>query len=257
MNRLYDVALSFFRPEQKDSNLSEYFASFKSIYEEFNTLMSLDLDLEKRRQQREKLAIIAFLSGMRSEYDSARSQILASGETSLTEAFSRANRSVRPTSFNPDLSERSGLVGHASYDAGGSRGGRGGRGGRGRRSGRGLDGKFTCYHCGGVGHTRDRCWKLHGKPPQVRSANVVSGMDMGIQDLSINSESPSEGRVSLSAAEYSHLMSQISTSAPATTSATTNASAFMSVSPHTWVIDSGASDHMTGNTGPVYEADDW
>ncbi|GAB2276179.1 hypothetical protein Dimus_039177 [Dionaea muscipula] len=148
----------------------------------------------KMREQREQLLIMAFLSGLRSEHDSFRSQILASKETSLTEAFSRANRAIRPSSNSSLFSgDRATLA-----SSGGSRGRGRGRGGdrpfctHYQRSGHIIetyyqlhdrpsstttstpDGRSICAHCKAPGHTRDRCFKLHGRPSASRSANVTS-----------------------------------------------------------------------------------
>ncbi|GAB2286051.1 hypothetical protein Dimus_039743 [Dionaea muscipula] len=194
VNRLYDVSQSLFRPHQGDLSLRDYFASYKKLSEEFNVLMPISADVAKMREQREQLLIMAFLSGLRSEHDFVRSQILASKETSLTEAFSRANRAIRPSSDSSSFSgDRAALA-----SSGGPRGRGRGRGGdcpfcthcqrpghiietcyqlHGRPSSTAtstLDGRPTCTHCKAPGHTRDRCFKLHGRPPASRSANVTS-----------------------------------------------------------------------------------
>ncbi|GAB2288053.1 hypothetical protein Dimus_037975 [Dionaea muscipula] len=63
--------------------------------------MPITADVAKMQEQHEQLLIMAFLSGLRPEHDAIRSQILASRETSLTEAYSRANRAIRPQLSSP------------------------------------------------------------------------------------------------------------------------------------------------------------
>ncbi|CAH9092634.1 unnamed protein product [Cuscuta europaea] len=103
----------------------------------------------------------------------------------------------------------------------------------------------TCYHCGAEGHVKKNCWKLHGRPPQTsgqfpprRVANTV------IQDGIL----PTPSTVTISVDEYARLQQLSLTASSATTQVDTgNPAACLSTSSRNWVIDSGATDHMTGN----------
>ncbi|RVW86922.1 Retrovirus-related Pol polyprotein from transposon TNT 1-94 [Vitis vinifera] len=102
-----------------------------------------------------------------------------------------------------------------------SRGGRSGTQGRGQRP--------HCTYCNKLGHTRDRCYQLHGRPP--RTAHMAQ-----------SSDSPLPQPPSSSA-------SQTSQASIASVAQPGNASACLT---HTsslgpWILDSGASDHLSGN----------
>ncbi|RVW77221.1 hypothetical protein CK203_043323 [Vitis vinifera] len=102
-----------------------------------------------------------------------------------------------------------------------SRGGRSGTRGRGQRP--------HCTYCNKLGHTRDRCYQLHGRPP--RTAHMAQ-----------SSDSPLPQPPSSSA-------SQTSQASIASVAQPGNASACLT---HTsslgpWILDSGASDHLSGN----------
>ncbi|RVW96902.1 Retrovirus-related Pol polyprotein from transposon TNT 1-94 [Vitis vinifera] len=102
-----------------------------------------------------------------------------------------------------------------------SRGGRSGTRGRGQRP--------HCTYCNKLGHTRDRCYQLHGRPP--RTAHMAQSSDSPL------SQPPSSSA------------SQTSQASIASVAQPGNASACLT---HTsslgpWILDSGASDHLSGN----------
>ncbi|KAF7819991.1 NADPH-dependent diflavin oxidoreductase 1 isoform X1 [Senna tora] len=82
----YDVCKAFYRPEKLDKSLVTYFMEFKKAYEELNTLLPYTADIKVQMKQREQMAIMSWISGLPSEYEGAKQQILAGTEvTSLME----------------------------------------------------------------------------------------------------------------------------------------------------------------------------
>nr|CAN61219.1 hypothetical protein VITISV_021296 [Vitis vinifera] len=117
---------------------------------------------------------------------------------------------------------------------------------RGRSGNRGRGQRPHCTYCNKLGHTRDRCYQLHGRPP--RTAHVVQSSDP--QPPQPPSSSTSQG-ISLIDSEYDdYLRYQATKSAfVASIAQTGNVSACLT---HTsslgpWILDSGASDHISGN----------
>ncbi|RVW54161.1 Retrovirus-related Pol polyprotein from transposon RE1 [Vitis vinifera] len=93
---------------------------------------------------------------------------------------------------------------------------------------RGRGQRPHCTYCNKLGHTRDRCYQLHGRPP--RTAHMAQ-----------SSDSPLPQPPSSSA-------SQTSQASIASVAQPGNASACLT---HTsslgpWILDSGASDHLSG-----------
>ncbi|XP_058190207.1 uncharacterized protein LOC131307603 [Rhododendron vialii] len=116
---------------------------------------------------------------------------------------------------------------------------RGGRisGGGGR--GRGRDSRF-CTHCWGTNHTVEFCYNLHGFP-QAYQATISQDTEQFTQ---------SSADVAISAEEYQRFLSfQAATGSSTATLAQTGSSVacVASSSSSPWVIDSGATDHMTGS----------
>lgn len=120
-------------------------------------------------------------------------------------------------------------------------------------------GENKCEYCLKIGHTKDRCWKLHGRStPQNRGLGWRSGssrLHANLPDSSENILISEDSEVnSLSIEEIQARLGQLETSTKNASSATasshfgitSNASGITNSS--CWIIDSGAIDHMIGLT---------
>ncbi|RVW25085.1 Retrovirus-related Pol polyprotein from transposon RE2 [Vitis vinifera] len=235
IQRLYKVASSIVNVRQQDMDLSTYIGQIASLKEEFLTVMPLSTDVGDQRTQIDKFFMVLTLIGLRPDLETVRDQILGSSSVpSLDDVFARLLRiSSTQTLPSDNTSDSSVLVSQTN-----SRGGRSGNRGRGQRP--------HCTYCNKLGHTRDRCYQLHGRPP--RTAQVAQSSDP--QPPQPPSSSTSQG-ISLTDSEYDdYLRYQATKSASvASVAQTGNASACLT---HTsslgpWILDSGASDHISGN----------
>ena len=120
------------------------------------------------------------------------------------------------------------------------RGGHSGNRGRGQRP--------HCTYCNKLGHTRDRCYQLHGRPP--RTAHVAQSSDSDSQPPQTLTSSTSQG-IPPNDSEYdAYLCYQVAKSTFVASIAQTGyASTCLT---HTsclgpWILDSGSSDHIYGN----------
>ena len=127
------------------------------------------------------------------------------------------------------------LVSHTNLQAG-----RGGNRSRGQRP--------HCTNCNKLGHTRDRCYQLHGRPP--RTAHVAQSSNSDSQPPQTPSSSTSQGIPPTDSEYDDYLRYQAAKSASvASVAQTGNVSACLT---HTsslgpWILDSGVSDHISGN----------
>ncbi|KAI5412036.1 hypothetical protein KIW84_056928 [Lathyrus oleraceus] len=111
--------------------------------------------------------------------------------------------------------------------------------------GRRLDKVPWCNHCKRERYTHETCLKLKGKPhnlkKQIGRAFQASNSDQGQQ--------PPPSQFPLTTEQLDRLYKLLESPIPSCSIATKGNSLFLSVSPnHTWIVDSGASDHMTSES---------
>ena len=179
--------------------------------------------------------MVRTLIGLCPDLETIRDQILGSSSVpSLDDVFACLLRiSSTQTLPSDNTSDSSVLVSQTN-----SRGGRSGNRRRGQRP--------HCTYCNKLGHTRDRCYQLHGRPPHT--AHVAQSSNL--QPPQPPSSSTSQG-ISLTDSEYDDYFRYQATKSAFVTSVaqTGNASACFT---HTsslgpWILDSGAFDHISGN----------
>ncbi|RVW15025.1 Retrovirus-related Pol polyprotein from transposon RE2 [Vitis vinifera] len=142
--------------------------------EEFLTVMPLTTDVGDQRTQIDKFFMVLTLIGLQPDLETVCDQILGSSSVpSLDNVFARLLRisSTQTLTLPSDNTlDSSVLVSQTN-----SRGGRSGNRGRGQRP--------HCTYCNKLGHTRDRCYQLHGQPPRTahatKSASVTSVAQTG------------------------------------------------------------------------------
>ena len=93
VSHIYEVCKAFYHAEKQDKSLTTYFIEFKKTYEVLNMLLPFSADVKVQQKQREQMAVMSFLAGLPSEFETAKSQVLASPEiSSLQDVFSRVLR---------------------------------------------------------------------------------------------------------------------------------------------------------------------
>ena len=145
-------------------DLSNYIGQIVSLKEEFLTLMPLTSDVGAQQMQIDKFFMVLTLIDLRSDLKTVRDQILGSPSVpSLNDVFACFLRIFSTQTLSSDsTSDSSVLVSQTN-----PRGGRSGNRSRGQRP--------HCTYCNKLGHTRDCCYQLHGRPP--RTVHVTQSFD--------------------------------------------------------------------------------
>ena len=218
-------------------DLSNYIGQIASLKEEFLTLMPLTSDVRAQQTQIDKFFMVLTLIGLHSNLETFRDQILGSPSVpSLDDVFARLLRmSSTQTVSSNSTSDSSLLVSQSNI-----RGGRSGNRSRGQRP--------HCTYCNKLGHTRDRCYQLHGRPP--RNAHVAQSSDSDSQPPQTLSSPTSQG-IPLTDSEYDDYLRYQAAKSASVASVAQAGNAFACLT-HTsslglWILDSGASDHISGN----------
>ncbi|KAK4386771.1 Retrovirus-related Pol polyprotein from transposon RE2 [Sesamum angolense] len=191
-----------------------------------------------------RIFLAKFLSGLDNNLKIVRGHLLAGDSVpTLSNALSRV---LRVATGSSDSSSSSGTTTESS--AMGVRG-RGhsssqGHGGRDRASNTSTNSRY-CTHCGRTNHVVDKCWIKHGKPEWANTV-TSSGEPAALEP----SPNPSES-VTLSREEYEQLLHRpVANSATPTTSSSPGA--FVVSHAKSWMLDSGATTHLTVTFFPSY-----
>ncbi|XP_028061657.1 putative lysozyme-like protein [Camellia sinensis] len=163
--------------------------------------------------------------------------------------------------FHSSFGSRSSSSGFRGSRGGGSRSGgsRGGfRGGSSSGPGSRTRGDRKCTHCGSQGHTEPWCWQKHGRPDHVHQVmDVPSSQSSLLSTGSDASPVTSHETLTTQISELTALVQSLRPSLPSSSTATMASSgniACVAKSSQPWLLDSGASSHVSG---PPDQEDDW
>ncbi|RVW98157.1 Retrovirus-related Pol polyprotein from transposon TNT 1-94 [Vitis vinifera] len=210
-------------PTYQDIDLSTYIGRIVSL-EEFLTLMPFTNGVEAQQIQSDKFFMVLTLIGLRPDLESIRDQILASPSVpSLNDVFARLLRLSSTQTLSTDGPSDSSVLASQTN----SRGGRSGNRGRGQRP--------QCTYCNKLGHTRDSCYQLHGRPP--RTAHIAQSSDplLSRPDFAASSTSQSITLTDSGASDHisgnKHIFSSITTTSALPTVTLANGSQTMAKGP--------------------------
>lgn len=271
MAQIFDLKRIIERQNQDEKAVLQYFTSLTGLwqtfdhYQDWNPICAADIASYQKLVERDR--IFKFLAGLNQEYDPIRCRVLGMEPLpSLRETFAyvQNEESRRMSMLSTVTHDRSALISTPQHN--------GWNQPRNSSTDRLSDekDKLFCDYCQRTRHTRETCWKLNGGRGN-RGRGGRSGQSGGrnyggrgggsrahhteIVDSTTTSDLTPSSSESFSSAEMETLrrfMSRLDTSTGASSSfahsgnIATSVSAFHSQSRIPWVIDSGASDHMTG-----------
>ena len=252
----YELENQIFNTKQGSLSVTEYYGILNGLWIELDQYQDLTMkcneDTAILTKFIEKARIFKFLSGLNPEFDPIRVQILGKEKLpSLSEVFYsvRGEESRRAVMLEDKPTEGSALVS--------------GKGSFGKPSMKSNREERWCTYCKKSGHTKETCFKLHGKDKVLGRTGGFKGIsqrraNQTTSDSEIANEDPSVSQTkeeipALSKSELERLRTLMdSFSKPSGTCSLTmtgkNVSFLTFNSSGTedlWIIDSGATDHMT------------
>ena len=204
--------------------------------------------VRNKRIIKNKLWLLGFLQVLSSEFSVAKVQMLTGSDVpTLAEAYNRLSRLAVSLPQSQPVTQSSALVVSSGYGRGNLQNIRG----RGRGRGMGGRGKLQCTFCGKSGHLEDRCWDKHGRPTSSSSKSYAPKANVTTLEATKVQEniSASDSSITLSRAEYDELIAlRPLSSTPPVAGVAYSTGNHLHPTDSKWIIDSGASRHLCGNS---------
>lgn len=249
--RVYELKSYISKLNQGEMSVIEYLGKFKAAWEELRLYRPETNDMHIILARANEDRVFAFLEGLNSSFKDIRNQILRNQDMppfdEVCHMVNKEETSQRVLDINLYKSETNALIAQEKA----------------RNEALISQAKMNsniirprCEHCHKIGHVKDKCWILHphlkpirdskGKAYQPNAQNAISGSSismtketpLNLEALAkfiqnqINANSKSEGK---SSGKCSSEDGNISNSS-------------ISTIYDSWIIDSGASDHMFRNS---------
>ena len=260
ISRTVEIFESMFTCTQGDQSLQDHFGRLQSLVQELSLYQPPTTDLRTLERYREELIAGVYLSGLRPSIASQiHGQVLSGTQVpDMTSIFSSALRvstgvtlSARVTSSTgPSSSTSFPLPESSALLVSGTRGREGGRNSKattsrgGRPSAKGKKIFSPCTYCGKTTHASEKCWKEFGKPEWDQAMFSSTTPSPTPPSISTPSVGPTI-QMTFSLAEYEAWKQSLASTLTANLASTSGTHAFLAPR-SSWVIDSGASAHMTG-----------
>jgi hypothetical protein len=249
IGRVCDLWEQLFRAEQGEDSPHAFFNRLKSLGDELEVLRPPTTDIASQVKYREEILVARFLAGLHPELaNQIRGQILAADTLpTLQQTFNKALwvHSAMGRGHGAHSYEETALaVTRGNSHSRNSDRGRGfGRGGS-------RQPRVSCIHCGRQNHISEKCWAKFGRPPTLPSA--TAHLATSTPSSSTATQAPQEG-IRVSQADYDELMiyrAQRATDAMANHVISGPGKSVPPIhSPNdVWIIDSGASSHIAGDS---------
>ncbi|KAH7657630.1 RNA-directed DNA polymerase protein [Dioscorea alata] len=251
---------------QGESSVTDYFNQLMRCWQQLDILENVSwncvADGKQYKQIQEKERIYKFLLGLNQELDEVHGRILSTKPmSSVREAFAEIRREetrrkvmLGMTTGQPNI-EGSALAVKGQF-LNSFCGGHQHQHGSNTTQRRGNC--PWCEHCKKLGHTKEVCWKIHGKPAnwqpssnrsfQASHGNVAATENQKSEEADpFNQEQIEALRKMLQSTIQSALKSSEGNTATVAQKGNFYTALSAKKNPAEWIVDSGASDHMTGD----------
>ena len=277
--RISELQCEIFSLKQDSRSVTEFFTALKVLWEELEAYLPTPVcacphrcmcitGVMNAKHQHEITRSICFLTGLNDSFDLVRSQILLMNPLpTMNKIFSMVMQHERQFKLSLPVDDSTVLVNSVGKSQGRGRG-NGNPNSNGNRNNAFIPGqKRSCSFCGRDGHTIDTCYRKHGFPPNYGNKNFAKVNNSSLEtneereDLddskSCKGNSNTEPSFGITKEQYEQLVTLLQSQQASfskvnlshvtnhVTSGITRLSYTMNHSSFgTWIVDSGASDHI-------------
>jgi hypothetical protein len=246
---VYDLRRRVTRLKQTGGSLEKYFTDLQGLWREIDfrcpNPMECVGDIQRYNDMLQEDRVYSFLDGLDDKLDNIRNDILQMRPfPTIEQAYAHVRReAVRQTvmsnngpSDNPGaiLASKGFKPGHSTPGPNRSLSLANGKAGTASKPHASSSDGTKCSHCGNLKHTRDNCFKLHGYPDWWNELQARKRREATDGETS---------QVAVAAAEETKEMAQ--GDLPNTKPGTALCGSSQEGDQKSWVVDSGATDHMT------------
>ena len=186
IQRLYRVISSIANLKQLGMDISSYGGRMSTLKDELISILPKSTNTKTSLSKMDRVFIIILLLNLGPDFENIWEQILTGAVIlNFDEALAwLLHHTPIATQFmRSEITLDTSVMVSQSLSRGDSRGGRGSNRGRGQRP--------QCTYCYRLGHTRDRCYQLHGRPP--RTAHLAQSSDHSSCSSSVLRSSSTQG----------------------------------------------------------------
>ena len=274
--RISELYQEIYSLKQENKSVTEFYSELKILWEELEIYMPLPqctcrvrcscAAMRDARNHHNLLYIIRFLTGLNENFAVVKSQILLMDPLpSMNKIFSMVLQHERQGNFaiSEDSQALINAVGYKKFSA---------KGGTSNTASNTSKSKI-CTHCGRTGHTVEVCYRKHGFPPHFGKGSTANNAST-TEEPDDNGDRASasrnqDGQLPITQEQYATLVNllQQSNIQQGSSTATSNQvysstvtgntsvnipsnqqiSVYKCAAVHSWIIDSGASDHICSN----------
>lgn len=273
--RLFGLRKDLADLKQDTLSISAYFTKFRCLLEELDTLSPIPKDcvcdnVHKLDKYEQLVKLSQFLMGLNERYTNIRGHILLlSPLPDLAHAYSMLLQEENQRDFHTDSLSSEHTVMNVKFSPNNA--------GKPKSNRKVADPSLFCDHCNISGHTRDKCFVLHGYPewhrlhgqPKPKLRSGTGKRPTVTANAVITPTAALESPPGLSHDQYQQLISLLQAQpkpqaslAPwiqdphcaGISSATVFANTSqVTTSMHTWIIDSGATHHITPHLSLLHD----
>ncbi|KAL6323616.1 hypothetical protein AAG906_039210 [Vitis piasezkii] len=270
--RIFEIQREIAYHRQEQLSISVYYTKLKSLWDELASYNDASSGAQQDQQR-----LMQFLMGLNESYSAIRGQILLMNPLpSVRQAYSSvcqeekqrllsATHTAAESNSSAAMAVRSNQMKNNS--AGNARSDRSDRFYSGSQDSRRFDqdkrrsgssrGRPQCTYCGEMGHFVEKCYQLHGYPPGHPKARTGSNFNRHKNTSVANQVSDGANKdggksvlTGITEAQLQQLLSLLNDKDGGTSSQANAAVAkpgLFKISSHRWIIDSGATDHISSS----------